>query len=104
MLSDLLLELLRAWWRTGRERNVMLPGGWLFPGREAVNPLSTRQLNRAFHAAKAAAGIDKRVSLHTLRHCFATHLLALILDKVPQVRILFLSDRGLQGDRFLSDL
>lgn len=70
-----LLALLRAWWRAGRERNVMLPGGWLFPGRDPVNPLTTRQLNRAFHAAKEAAGIDKPVSLHTLRHCFATHLL-----------------------------
>jgi site-specific recombinase XerD len=74
MLSDPLLALLRAWWRAGRERNVMLPGGWLFPGRDPVNPLTTRRLNRAFHAAKQAAGIDKPVSLHTLRHCFATHL------------------------------
>ena len=75
MLSDDLLELLRTWWRTGREQGVMLPGGWLFPGLNPVNHLSTRQLRRIFHAAKAAAEIDKRVSLHTLRHCFATHLL-----------------------------
>jgi len=75
MLSDDLLELLRAWWRAGRSTGVMLPGGWLFPGQDRINPMSTRQLSRIFHGAKAAAGIDKKVSLHTLRHCFATHLL-----------------------------
>ena len=80
MLSDPLLEILRAWWRAGRERNVMLAGGWLFPGRDPVTALSTRQLNRAFHAAKEAAGINKRVCLHTLRHCFATHLLEQKVD------------------------
>lgn len=86
MLSEPLLEILRAWWRVGRERNVMLPGGWLFPGRDPVIPLSTRQLNRAFHAAKEAAGITKPVSLHTLRHCFATHLLEQRVDiRVIQV-------------------
>jgi site-specific recombinase XerD len=80
MLSDNLLELLRAWWRAGREKGVMLAhgsggGGWLFPGQNPVNPMTARQLSRIFHGAKEAAGIDKRVSLHTLRHCFATHLL-----------------------------
>ena len=74
-LSDNLLELLRAWWRAGREKGVMLPGGWLFPGQNPVNPMTARQLSRIFHGAKEAAGIDKKVSLHTLRHCFATHLL-----------------------------
>jgi site-specific recombinase XerD len=86
MLSLELLELLRSWWRAGREKGVMLPGGWLFPGQDPVNHLTTRQLNRMFHAAKEAAGIDKPVSLHTLRHCFATHLLEQKVDiRVIQV-------------------
>jgi integrase len=75
MLSEPLLDLLLAGWRAGRKRYMVLLGGWLFPGQNPVNPLLTRQLNRAFHGAKAAARIDKPVSLHTLRHCFATHLL-----------------------------
>ncbi|MCH8926639.1 MAG: site-specific integrase [Proteobacteria bacterium] len=80
MLPPALLDLLRAWWLAARERGVMLPGGWLFPGQNPVNPLTTRQLSRAFDGAKAAAGIDKRVCLHTLRHCFATHLLEQKVD------------------------
>jgi integrase/recombinase XerD len=69
MLSPHLLTLLRAWWRDAR------PRGWLFPGRDPVQPLTTRQLNRACHAAAQMAEIGKPVSLHTLRHSFATHLL-----------------------------
>ena len=69
MLSLHLLDLLRAWWKATR------PQGWLFPGRDPVQPMTTRQLNRACHAAAQMAQINKRVSLHTLRHSFATHLL-----------------------------
>ncbi|MEE8502364.1 MAG: site-specific integrase [Kiloniellales bacterium] len=86
MLSDDLLALLRDWWRAARKRGVMLPRGWLFPGQDPVNHLTPRQLSRIFHGAKDAAGIDKRVSLHTLRHCFATHLLEQKVDiRVIQV-------------------
>jgi site-specific recombinase XerD len=53
----------------------LLPGCWLFPGQNPVNPMSPRQLSRAFQLARKAAGIDKAVSLHSLRHAFATHLL-----------------------------
>jgi site-specific recombinase XerD len=69
ILSEHLLKLLRVWWKAAR------PQGWLFPGQNPVNPLTPRQLNRACHAAAQMAEIDKRVSLHTLRHSFATHLL-----------------------------
>jgi integrase/recombinase XerD len=80
MLSPILLERLRVWWRVARAQGKMLDGGWLFPGMNPVDSLSTRQLNRAIHAAAEAAHIDKRVSMHTLRHSFATHLLEQKVD------------------------
>jgi site-specific recombinase XerD len=80
MLSPQLLELLRDWWRAAR------PRAWLFPGQNPVNPMSARQLHRAVRAAAQAAGIAKRVSPHTLRHSFATHLLEQNVDiRVIQV-------------------
>jgi site-specific recombinase XerD len=80
MLSPHLLNLLRAWWKAAR------PRGWLFPGRDPAQSMTTRQLNRACHAAAQMAEIKKRVSLHTLRHSFATHLLEQNIDiRVIQV-------------------
>jgi integrase/recombinase XerD len=69
MLSPKLLELLRDWYRIAR------PAIWLFPGRDPMLPLTTRQFTRAVHAAATMAEIKKRVTPHTLRHSFATHLL-----------------------------
>jgi len=80
MLSPSLLGLLRTWWRAAR------PRGWLFPGHDPAQPMTTRQLNRACHAAAQMAEINKPVSLHTLRHSFATHLLEQNIDvRVIQV-------------------
>lgn len=69
MLSAQLLAILRVYWRLAR------PEVWLFPGREKTKPIDVQVLYSACRSARTAAGIDKRVTVHTLRHSFATHLL-----------------------------
>lgn len=69
MLSEQLLDILRAYWKKER------PKSWLFPGLDPTRPITVRSLQRACRAAGKAAGLDKNVTVHTLRHCFATHLL-----------------------------
>jgi integrase/recombinase XerD len=78
MLSPEMLSLLRQWWKARpRWYDVGVPPQerWLFPGIRRGKPMTTRQLNRLFHQTADAAGIRKPVTLHSLRHSFATHLL-----------------------------
>ena len=69
MLSPQLLRILRVYWRLTR------PKHWLFPGRTDDRPLETTVLNAACRSARTAIGLGKWVTVHTLRHTFATHLL-----------------------------
>src|SRR6516225_2474122 len=75
ILSPILLEILHEWWRVARNKGWMSPAQpWLFPGYRGQHT-SAHQLHRIVRLAASRAGITKRVGVHTLRHCFATHLL-----------------------------
>jgi len=83
MLSDGLLELLRRYWpERSKRHDIGIPPEerYLFPGRTAGRPLTTRQFNRLFHEARKRAGITKPVNIRSLRHSFATHLLEAGVD------------------------
>src|SRR6201984_2722273 len=78
MLPAQVLDLLRQWWKarpTAYDAGLALEQRWLFPGRSKPRPPTTRQFGRLFKQAAKAAGLRKTLSLHTLRHSFATHLL-----------------------------
>ena len=78
MLSARLLEVLRCWWRSqhraGQARKPS-PEDWLFPGWRKGRHMNTDSLQTVCREAARAAGLSKRVTVHTLRHSFATHLL-----------------------------
>ena len=86
LLSPELIKILQQWWLSAYAQGKISRSGWLFPGKKQDVPMTTRQLNRVCHSAVTKAGIDKRVSMHTFRHSFATHLLEQRVDiRVIQV-------------------
>ena len=74
LLSPRLLETLRLYWRISR------PKHWLFPGSGGDGPVCEKTVQRWYHAAREAAGIQNAGGIHTLRHAFATHLLEAGVD------------------------
>lgn len=87
MLPTEILDLLRAWWKerpNRKDAGVAMAERWLFPSRKGHGAVTARQFSRILEGAVAAAGIKKRVTLHTLRHAFATHL----LERGTDVRVI----------------
>jgi site-specific recombinase XerD len=82
LLSPRLLQVLRDYWRLAR------PAVWLFPGATAAEPVSADAARQAFTRSCQDAGLTKRCTPHTLRHCFATHLLEAGVDLVVLQKLL----------------
>ena len=82
LLSPRLLDTLRAWWRVGR------PGRWLFPNPAGTAPIDPKTVQRIYCAARDIASIPPEGGIHTLRHCFATHLLEAGVDLPTRQRLL----------------
>jgi integrase/recombinase XerD len=80
MLSPVLLEHLRNWWRFANQQGQMFEGGWLFPGNNPIYHMTSRHLSRICKAAVSTAGITKKIFMHSLRHSFGTHLLEAKVD------------------------
>ena len=86
LLSPALVDHLRDWWRFANHEGQMFKGSWLFPGLNPIDHMTARHLSRVCKQMANAASIDKNVSMHTLRHSFATHLLEAGVDiRVIQV-------------------
>jgi site-specific recombinase XerD len=88
MLSEQMLSILRAYWKRTRSQH------WLFPGPDPARPITARSLQRACRRAAKIAGLDKSVTVHTLRHSSATHL----LEQGVNIRVI----QDLLGHRHIS--
>ncbi len=75
MLSPRLLDLLREYWKARRRRPELRSSPWLFPGQNPDRPMTSKPVHDACRTVRESSGLSKRVTVHTLRHSFATHLL-----------------------------